>query len=135
MEKLAEIAGVNLEEYGLEMLKAGTNLASKSAEELIDIDAKTFELNGNQVRVAQVNTVDINEVLDELNPDYKNELIDRYLDEMPEEIVNLMKRYKNINFTKNMYNEYIDKAKNTENGEQIENNNENVRQENVEEAV
>ena len=54
---------------------------------------------------------------------------------MPEEIVNLMKRYKNINFTKNMYNEYIDKSKNIQAGEQIENNNENVRQENVEEAV
>ena len=54
--ELAEIAGVNLEEYGLAMLKAGTNLSSKSAEELIDIDAKTFELNGNHVRVAQVNT-------------------------------------------------------------------------------
>ena len=52
--ELAEIAGVNLEEYGL---------SSKSAEELIDIDAKTFELNGNQVRVAQVNTVDISDVL------------------------------------------------------------------------
>ena len=62
--ELAEIAGVNLEEYGLALLKAGTNLATKSAEELIDIDAKSFELNGNQVRVAQVNTVDINEVLE-----------------------------------------------------------------------
>lgn len=62
-EALAEIAGVDLQEYGLEMLKAGTNLASKSAAELIDIDAKTFELNGNNVRVAQVNTVDINDVL------------------------------------------------------------------------
>ena len=61
--ELAELAGVKLEEYGLAMLKAGTNLATKSAEELIDIDAKTFELNGNAVRVAQVNTVDINEVL------------------------------------------------------------------------
>ncbi len=61
--ELAEIAGVNLEEYGLAMLKAGTNLSSKSAEKLIDIDAKTFELNGNQVRVAQVNTVDISDVL------------------------------------------------------------------------
>lgn len=61
---LVEIAGVNLEEYGLALLKAGTNLATKSAEELIDIDAKSFELNGNQVRVAQVNTVDINEVLE-----------------------------------------------------------------------
>ena len=32
--------------------------------ELVDIDAKTFELNGNNVRVAQVNTVDIAEVLE-----------------------------------------------------------------------
>ncbi|MTB64894.1 manganese-dependent inorganic pyrophosphatase [Streptococcus sp. zg-86] len=62
--ELAELAGVNLEEYGLAMLKAGTNLASKTADELIDIDAKTFELNGNAVRVAQVNTVDIAEVLE-----------------------------------------------------------------------
>ena len=65
---------------------------------------------------------DLNEVLDELNPDYKNELIYRYLDEMPEEIVNLMKKYRNINFTKNMYMEYIDKNKNiNNNGEEKEN--------------
>ena len=41
---------------------------------------------------------------------------------MPEEIVNLMKKYKNINFTKNMYMEYIEKKKNiTNNGEEKEN--------------
>ena len=51
---------------------------------------------------------DINEVLDELNPDYKNELIERYLDEMPEELVNLMKKYRKINFTKSMYTEYLE---------------------------
>lgn len=62
-KELAELAGVNLEEYGLEMLKAGTNLSSKTAAELIDIDAKTFELNGEAVRVAQVNTVDTNDIL------------------------------------------------------------------------
>ncbi|HFZ6788646.1 TPA: manganese-dependent inorganic pyrophosphatase [Streptococcus agalactiae] len=62
-KELAELAGVNLEEYGLEMLKAGTNLSSKTAAELIDIDAKTFELNGEAVRIAQVNTVDINDIL------------------------------------------------------------------------
>ncbi|HEN3211343.1 TPA: manganese-dependent inorganic pyrophosphatase [Streptococcus agalactiae] len=62
-KELAELAGVNLEEYGLEMLKAGTNLSSKTVAELIDIDAKTFELNGEAVRVAQVNTVDINDIL------------------------------------------------------------------------
>ena len=64
------------------------------------------------------NENDINEVLDELNPDYKNELIYRYLDEMPEEIVALMKKYRNINFTKSMYMEYLDKNKNEgENGD------------------
>lgn len=62
-EDLAEIAGVDLETYGLALLKAGTNLATKAADVLIDIDAKTFELNGHSVRVAQVNTVDIPEVL------------------------------------------------------------------------
>ena len=50
---------------------------------------------------------DINEVLDELNPDYKNELIYRYLDEMPEKLVDLMKKYRKINFTKSMYNDYL----------------------------
>ena len=71
------------------------------------------------------NDNDINEVLDELNPDYKNELIYRYLDEMPEEIVALMKKYRNINFTKSMYMEYLDKNKNEgENGNmKIEENN------------
>ncbi|KWT47610.1 manganese-dependent inorganic pyrophosphatase [Lactococcus lactis subsp. lactis] len=66
-KELAELAGVNLEEYGLAMLKAGTNLSTKTAEELIDIDAKTFELNGSNVRIAQVNTVDIPEVLERLS--------------------------------------------------------------------
>jgi len=64
---LAEIAQVDIETYGLEMLKAGTNLASKSEEELIDLDAKTFPLNGKNVRIAQVNTVDIPEVLTRQN--------------------------------------------------------------------
>ncbi|EZL91819.1 manganese-dependent inorganic pyrophosphatase [Streptococcus pyogenes] len=63
-EELAELAEVNLEDYGMALLKAGTNLASKSEVELIGIDAKTFELNGNAMRVAQVNTVDIAEVLE-----------------------------------------------------------------------
>ncbi|MDU1629305.1 MAG: manganese-dependent inorganic pyrophosphatase [Lactococcus lactis] len=66
-KELAEIAGVNLEEYGLAMLKAGTNMSTKPAEEFIDIDAKTFELNGSSVRIAQVNTVDIPEVLERLS--------------------------------------------------------------------
>lgn len=61
-KKLAEIAGVDYEEYGLAMLKAGTNLATKTAEELVTSDAKSFEMGGKTVRVDQVNTVDLAEV-------------------------------------------------------------------------
>lgn len=62
-KELAEIAGVNIEEYGLAMLKAGADLSDKSPEQLISLDAKEFEMNGNKVEIAQVNTVDVNDVL------------------------------------------------------------------------
>ena len=64
VKELAKIAGVDYEKYGLDMLKAGTNLASKSDETLISQDAKSFDMNGTQVRVDQINTVDLNEVFD-----------------------------------------------------------------------
>ncbi|WP_284139613.1 MULTISPECIES: manganese-dependent inorganic pyrophosphatase [unclassified Virgibacillus] len=61
-QELANIAGVNVEEYGLEMLKAGTDLNDKSVADLLTMDAKTFEMNGEQVVIAQVNAIDINQV-------------------------------------------------------------------------
>ncbi|MCZ3724543.1 manganese-dependent inorganic pyrophosphatase [Lactobacillus jensenii] len=64
VEALAKIAGVDYKSYGLEMLKAGTNIADKSEEDLIDLDAKSFELNGHTVRIAQVNTVDLPEAME-----------------------------------------------------------------------
>lgn len=63
-KELAVIANVDLEEYGLAMLKAGTNLSDKSVEVLVDLDAKSFTMGGKTVRVAQVNTVDLAEVFD-----------------------------------------------------------------------
>lgn len=61
-KELAEIAGVNIDEYGLDLLKAGTNIARKSALEIVDGDAKNFDLNGHVVHVGQVNVVDFEEV-------------------------------------------------------------------------
>ncbi|WP_119317537.1 manganese-dependent inorganic pyrophosphatase [Companilactobacillus formosensis] len=63
LKDLSKIAGIDYETYGLEMLKAGTNLDSKSTQELIDMDAKSFDMNGTSVRVAQVNTVDVDNTL------------------------------------------------------------------------
>ena len=62
-KELAEIAGVDIEKYGMDMLKAGTDLSDFTAEELINIDSKEFDANGVKVQVAQVNTADINDVL------------------------------------------------------------------------
>lgn len=60
---LTEIAGVALNEYGLAMLKAGTNLDDKSIAELLTLDAKSFPMGDKNVRIAQVNTVDVQDVL------------------------------------------------------------------------
>lgn len=62
-KELAAIAEVDLEAYGLEMLKAGTNLSDKTEEELLNSDAKSFPMGNKNVRIGQVNTVDVAEVL------------------------------------------------------------------------
>ncbi|WP_342430845.1 manganese-dependent inorganic pyrophosphatase [Neobacillus sp. FSL H8-0543] len=61
--ELAEIAGVDAESYGLEMLKAGADLSDKTVEDLISLDAKEFEMGTSKVEIAQVNAVDTTEVL------------------------------------------------------------------------
>ena len=63
-KELAKIAGVNLEEYGLEMLKAGTALGGKSESELLNMDMKIFEIEGTKIGVGQVNTVNENELVE-----------------------------------------------------------------------
>ncbi|MGA9225711.1 MAG: manganese-dependent inorganic pyrophosphatase [Mesobacillus sp.] len=62
--ELAEIAGINADEYGLDMLKAGADLSTKTIAELITLDAKEFKMGNSKVEIAQVNTVDVNEVLE-----------------------------------------------------------------------
>lgn len=63
LEELGKIANINVEEYGLEMLKAGTDLDDFSAEELINLDAKSLDKDGIKFVIAQVNTVSIEDVL------------------------------------------------------------------------
>lgn len=84
--ELAEIAGVDAEKYGLEMLKAGADLSDKSVDQLISLDAKEFQMGGSKVVIAQVNAVDIQDVFsrqDEfeaaLNKEIANKNLDLYL--------------------------------------------------------
>ncbi|EKM3346343.1 manganese-dependent inorganic pyrophosphatase [Listeria monocytogenes] len=61
-EKLALIADVDIQTYGMEMLKAGADVSKKTVAELL-LDAKEFNMNDNKVEIAQINVVDVNDVL------------------------------------------------------------------------
>lgn len=61
--KLADIADIDLNSYGLDLLKAGTALDDFTASELINLDAKNVSKNGISMVIAQVNTVSIDDVL------------------------------------------------------------------------
>lgn len=63
LEELAKIAEIDINTYGLEMLKAGTDLDDFTAKELINLDAKTLEKCETKFVIAQVNTVSIEDVL------------------------------------------------------------------------
>ncbi len=65
-KELAEIAGVDLNKYGLEMLKAGTSLKGKTEEDILFGDFKMYEVNNKKICVTQVSTFDINDFNDSI---------------------------------------------------------------------
>lgn len=73
-KELAQIAGVDVEEFGMDMFKAGTSLVGKTVEEIFNQDYKKFSFGDLSVGVAQVNTMDI-----EGFAPYKQDMLD-YMD-------------------------------------------------------
>lgn len=63
LEELGKIAGIDVNQYGLEMLKAGTDLSSFSIEEILNLDAKKVNFKEVKAIVAQVNTASIDDVM------------------------------------------------------------------------
>ena len=57
-EELAEIAGVEIEKYGMDMFKYGTSLDGFSIEEIVNMDFKKFDMSGKKVGIGQVMTLD-----------------------------------------------------------------------------
>lgn len=64
LKELGEIANIDINQYGMEMLKAGTDLSEFSADELIELDAKSLDKDGTKFVIAQVNTASIDDVLE-----------------------------------------------------------------------
>lgn len=67
VEELSLIADIDYNKYGMEMLKAGTDLSSFSIEQILSIDAKAINLKNVKSIIAQVNTASIPEVMDKKN--------------------------------------------------------------------
>lgn len=78
-KKLAEIAGVDIQEFAMEMFKAGTSLVGKTVDEIFNQDFKKFSFDNLQVGIAQVNSMDIEGFLP-----YKKDMLD-YMNKFAED--------------------------------------------------
>ncbi len=76
VDELLEIVGLNLNNYALEMFKAGTSLEGYTNEEILFQDFKKFNLEYKDVGISQVFTMDINQIMNR-----KDEFI-RLIDDM-----------------------------------------------------
>jgi len=65
-KELSDIANLDMDTYGLDMLKAGTDLGDKTVAELLAMDAKEFTMGTAKVEIAQINAVDVESI-------YKNQ--------------------------------------------------------------
>ena len=59
VKELEKISGLDINSFGVDMLKAGTDISDYTPEQVINIDSKLFEQTNKKFRIAQVNTADI----------------------------------------------------------------------------
>lgn len=74
VEKLAKIAGVDPMKFGMDMLKAKSDISSKSAKDILMGDFKKFDFSGTKAGVGQIEVMDLKDlqpkraaILDEMN--------------------------------------------------------------------
>ena len=75
-EDLAEIAGINIEEYAKEMFRAGSNLKNKTPDEILHQDFKKFIFGETVFGVGQISSMDseeLEEIADKLQPQLEME--------------------------------------------------------------
>ena len=69
--KLASIAQLDIEQYGLEMFKAGTSIEGLNYHDVFEQDFKTYKVDNYNIGISQIMTLDIESI---------NKDIDKYLD-------------------------------------------------------
>ncbi|WP_273497781.1 putative manganese-dependent inorganic diphosphatase [Peptoniphilus rhinitidis] len=59
LNKMKKIAAIDVDSFAMEMFKAGTSLEGQKPEELLKSDVKNFSIEGVNVRVCQIFTMDL----------------------------------------------------------------------------
>lgn len=70
-ERLSDICGVEIEEFAIDMFSAGSDMSSRTAEEIFNQDRKKFQVNEHSFIVSQINsmnTIELEEVKEKLVP-------------------------------------------------------------------
>ena len=70
-EDLSRICGVEIEEFSIDMFGAGSDMSSKSPEEIFNQDKKKFQVNEHEFIVGQINSmnsIELDEIKEKLIP-------------------------------------------------------------------
>jgi manganese-dependent inorganic pyrophosphatase len=62
VEKLSKIAGVDPMKFGMDLLKAKSDMASKSAKDILMGDFKKFDFSGTKAGVGQIEVMDLKDL-------------------------------------------------------------------------
>ena len=86
IKELEKISGLTLDKFGVDMLKAGTDISEYTPEQVINIDSKLFEQGNKKFKIAQVNTADLDSIFKNqayfeqaINADIQKENLDFYV--------------------------------------------------------
>ncbi len=63
--ELSNLIGINYQNYGIEMLKAGSSIKGKTPYEVLYTDFKVYPLGDRKMGIGQITTANANEILDE----------------------------------------------------------------------
>ena len=76
--KLAKLAKVDIDKYGLEMLKAASSIEGKSIPELIKTDFKAYVVGNKVLGISQIMTMDFDTIKENINEYIKilNEMVE-----------------------------------------------------------
>ena len=61
-KELEKLAKVNMNDYGMEMLKAGTSIVGKTKEEILYNDFKELNVNNKKIGIGQICTMNFDEI-------------------------------------------------------------------------